>query len=53
MEKKTKKKKAKKREVWASDPTMDPTYEGVVHFEQGKLVHREGCFRKRKLPACE
>ena len=53
MEKKTKNKKVKKQETWVSDPTMDPAYEGVVHFEQGKLVHREGCFRKRKLPACE
>jgi hypothetical protein len=50
MEKKPKK---QKRETWLSDPAMDPAYAGVVQFEYGKLIHRQGCFQKRKLPACE
>ena len=53
MEKKAEKKKAKKQETWVSDPTMDPTYEGIVYFEYGKLLHGDGCFRKRKLPTSE
>jgi len=53
MEKKTNKKKNKKQETWVCDPALDRTYKGIFHFESGKWIDREGCFRKRKLPPCE